>query len=785
MPDTGTFFFADRRNPMNKKQNLSVASKPLPRSDARAKVTGKALYGNDCNLYHQLYAKTVYSSYPNALIESIDCTEAYNVPGVVAVITAQDLPNDPIMFGRFPVLAKDEVKFIGDGLAVVAAETFEAASYAARLVKVNYKKILPPILDIASALETGKDKVHNDKGDNIIEESQYHLIHGEVGQAFSKASLVLERTYQTGFVDNGYIEPESILASYDPNAKVMTIQGSIQNPYSVRSSVAGVLGWPLNLVRVIQSTIGGSYGGKDESAMILAARAAILVLKTGRPVKMTMGRDESLLASSKRHPFTSSYRIALSPEGEMLAIQSNHEVLGGPYNKQARYANWRASIHAAGPYRIANVHTTIEALYSHTLYGGAYRGFSAPQITFAFESLADECAEALQMNPHHFRLQNCLKPFDLLPTGQVLKPNRFPANLAQLIEAVCEKTSFDEKWKQNKENQDKGEILSGIGLSVSFRGAGLGGEGIDTGSASLTIDLDGYVQLSTGFTEMGQGVSTTICQVAAEELGIDLQYINWGTTDTSANMDAGPTVASRGLVSGGNAVRNATTQLKERIATALFTDLNCLPADIEFRDNYLWVGKNKKLSFKEAVALCLGKKGLSLSCVGWTSLGSHGFDPASGKGEAYPSYLWGATVAEVVVDTGLGTIQVKHLTSAVELGKAINPQIVRGQLIGASVQGLGYALMEEIDCQDGYLHTKNLDDYLMPGALDVPPIDILLFETDDKVGPYGAKGIGEFGVEMVAPAIANAYANATGKRIRELPLKAERIRQTTRDKDVR
>ncbi|WP_320128484.1 xanthine dehydrogenase family protein molybdopterin-binding subunit [uncultured Sphaerochaeta sp.] len=769
---------------MNNSPNLRFAGQPLVRNDARAKVTGKALFGNDLNLANQLYAKTVYCSYPNAIIESIDCSEARALTGMVAVITAQDVPGDPVMFGRFPVLVQNHVKFIGDGIAVVAAETLQAATLAARLVKVTYKQILPPILDIASAKTGSLGKVHEDKADNIIEESQYHLFDGDVDKAFSTASRILQRTYQTGFVDNGYIEPESIIVSHDPNANTLLVQGTTQNPYSVRSAVAGVLGWPLNRVRVIQSAIGGSYGGKDESAMILAARAAILVLKTGRPVKMTMERDESFLASSKRHPFISDYRIGLSESGEILAIQSNHEVLGGPYNKQARYANWRASIHAAGPYRVPNVHTTIEALYSHTIYGGAYRGFSAPQITFAIQSLADECAQIMGMNPHQFQLMNCLKPNDMLPTGQTLHADAFPANLAQLIDAVCEKTSFDKKWQQNKENQHQGEMLSGVGLSVSFRGTGLGGEGIDTGSATLTIDLDGYVQLTSGFSEMGQGISTTLCQIAAEELGIDIRNICWGTTDTAANMDAGPTVASRGLVSGGNAVRNATDQLKKRIVTALSEDLHCPPGEIEFHDDYLWVQKNRSLSFRQAVEICLGKKGISLSCVGWTSLGSHNFDPATGKGDAYPSYLWGATVAEITVDTGLGTLQVKKLTCAVELGKAINPQIVRGQLVGASVQGLGYALTEEMDIHNGYLHTKNFDAYLIPCSVDVPPIDILLFETDDKVGPYGAKGIGEFGVEMIAPAIANAYANATGKRIRELPLNAERIGQTMKDKDT-
>jgi len=749
-------------------REFSIVNKSIPRTDAYAKVTGSMRYGDDLNAHHQLYTKTVYTAHPYADIECVDVSAALALLGVVDVIIASDVPH-PIMFGRFPVLAQDTVLYIGDALAVVAAETEEIASLAASLVVITYKNIHQPLVSVDQALEG--PPLHATTTGNFIDHASHHLELGSAAMVLAEASLVIEHTYKTGFVDNGYIEPESVLVEYEPNTKIMEIRGTIQNPYNVRESVAGVLGYPLNRVRVIQSALGGSFGGKDESVILIAARAAILALRTGRPIKTTYTREESFIASAKRHPFTSTYKVGLSSSGKLLFLTSNHYAQGGPYNKQAVFANWRASIHAAGPYSIPHVSTDVFGVHTNTIFGGAYRGFSAPQIQFGIESLIDECAEALDMDPISFRLLNCLKPGDRIPSGQFLNPSCMPANVASLIQTVCERTDFLQKWEANRKKlKDSSSLLEGIGIAITYRGVGLGGEGIDTGSATVTIDMDGFVQVTSGFTEMGQGLSTTLCQIAAEEFGLQVSDVTWISNDTAANMDCGPTVASRGIVAGGNAVKAACTELKTLMACTLAKYFGGTSDAYGFAQGFVGT-----LTFADAARFCLKTKGISLSAKGWYSPGAQVFDPHTGQGQAYPSYLWGATVAQIIVDTGTGMIKVEHLTSAIELGKAINPQIVRSQFIGGAIQGLGYAIMEEMDCHDGYMHTLNFDDFMMPSSMDIPQMDIILVETDAHVGPYGAKGIGELGIEMIAPAIVNAYANATGKRVRELPLNLERV----------
>ncbi len=761
-----------------------TVGKAINRKDGIAKVTGATVFGNDQNAYRQLHMKSVYTHYPHVEIESIDLSEAWKVPGVVDIIVARDIPGNPILFGRFPVLVSDRARYIGDAVAAIASESAESAEMAAAAVCIRYGKQFDVLTTVDQALAPDAPMIHHDTQGNRIDYASHHLHDGNAEAVIREAPKVIRHSYATQFVDNGYIEPEAVITEFDPNTDTVVIRGTIQNPYNIREALAKVLDRPLNQVRVIQSGIGGSFGGKDESMMFIASRAAVLSLRTGRPVKAVLTREESFMASAKRHPITSNYEAGLDENGRLLAIKSLHHMQGGAYNKQAMFANWRGSIHAAGPYAIPHVCTDIHGVHTNTIFGGAYRGFSAPQVVFGIESFIDECAEAVGMDPVRFRLLNCVKPYDRLPTGQVLDPAFMPANVADLIELVCSKTDFEKKWERNRIARTEvgsTSVVAGIGLSITFRGVGLGGEGIDTGSATVTIDADGKVRVQSGFTEMGQGLSTTLCQIAAEEFGIDSTWVTWSQNDTAENMDAGPTVASRGIVSGGNAVKDACGKLRKRIEEVLLPKWMAPEGStLHFSDSAVYAMTPDKellnrIGFAEAARICLKGEGISLRSLGWHSPGPQYFDHESGQGPAYPSYLFGATVAEVEVDQGTGVIVVKRITSAIELGKAINPQIVRGQFIGGAIQGMGYALMEEMDCSDGYLHTRNFDDFLMPGAMDIPPIDIIISETDVHVGPYGAKGIGELGIEMIAPAIANAHANATGKRIRELPLNLERV----------
>ncbi|MFO7729847.1 MAG: xanthine dehydrogenase family protein molybdopterin-binding subunit [Spirochaetia bacterium] len=756
---------------------FDIVGTQTPRLDAFEKVTGRAKYCGDVNFGEQLYAATVYSQYPHARIVSIDSRRAEQMEGVVAVVTAADVPASNYMFGRFPVWAGEEVKYVGDGVATVAAESPELARRAAELVEVEYEQ-LPAVLDIDSALKPAAELVHADESGNLIENAHHKMYLGDVAQGFQAADRLLERSYKTHFVDQMYIEPEAIIALPAPYRVGVEIHGSIQNPYSIRQNVAEVMGLKYSQVRVVQSTIGGSFGGKDESVMLMSARCAVLALKLKRPVKMVLTREESMLESPKRHSYNLDYKIGVKADGTITAVEDQIYTQGGAYNNKSMFANWRGSVHAAGAYRVPNVKTDVYGVYTHTIFGGAYRGFSAPQIVFATESLMDEAAAELGMDPVEFRLKNCLQPGDQLATGQHLDPAKMPANLGQLIRDVSERAGYEQRKQEYAEfNAAGSNIKRGIGIAVTFRGAGLGGEGIDTAGAAITIEPDGSVNIQSGLIEMGQGMRTAHAQIAAEVLGIGLERITFSTSDTSTVMDGGPTVASRGTLAGGRAMLDAAEKLQQRLKAIAAEALGCSGEEIRIQNGRYCRQSEPQQGFRldELITKGYREQGISLSAQGWYNPGPEPLDHHTGQGNAYPSYIFGAAMPELRVDLHTGKITVEKVTLAYEIGRAINPKIVEGQIYGGFLQGLGYGLYEEIEQKDGYVQSLNFDNYMVPTIKDMPQFDLKLFESDANVGPFGAKGVGEVGVELAAASVANAAFNATGRRIRELPLNLERV----------
>lgn len=755
----------------------NVINKSIPRIDGRDKVTGRVKFGADLNFHQQLYAKTLHSRYPHARIVSIDTEGARKLPGVRDVITARDIPGRNVMWGKFPVLAEEEVKYIGDGVAVVAAESIAIAEEAIKLIDVTYQE-LPALLTLEAAMEQDAPRIHPEEKNNLIPHSHHRLRAGDAEKAFAEADIVIERNYKTHFVDQAYLEPEVVIALPDPYREGVEIHGSFQNPYNMPANIGRVLGLKISQIKIIQSTIGGSFGGKDESMMMMAARAAVLARRTGRPVKMVLSREESMLESCKRHPFSAYYKVGAKKDGTITAIKSDISVQGGAYNNKVEFVNWRGSIHATGPYAVSNIMTDFRGFFTNTVYGGAYRGFSAPQLVFCHESLVDELAEELKITPKEIRLKNCLKIGDVMPSGQKLREGWIPAPLKELIESTCGRADYDQKFSEFAAvNHNPMPLKKGIGMAVTFRGAGQGGEGIDTASAVLTINKDGSVNLQSGLTEMGQGMRTAHCQIAAETLGISLERITFSNTDTLVTMDSGATVASRGTLAGGQPVLMAARELKERLYTVAAELLSCEAEDLVSENDLIRskTDPDRQVSFDEAVRVALAEQGLSLSAQGWFNPGPVNLSHETGRGDAYPTYCYGCAVAEISVDTETGKIHLDKITATYDVGTAINPKLVEGQLNGGILQGAGFGIMEEFSVKDGYLKTLNFDDYLVPGVMDTPELDIKLMETDDDVGPYGAKGAGELGVELAAPAIANALYYATGRRIRETPLNLERV----------
>ncbi len=509
----------------------------VSRVDAIEKVTGRAKYGGDLKFNDMLYAKTVYSKHPHAKILHIDTSEAEKIPGVYAVLTAKDIPGSNTLFGGFHVLTEDKVRYIGDGVALVLAKTPLIAAKAQKVVRVEYE-VLPAVLNIDEAMAKDAPVIHDFVLDNVIANSRHFLLKGDVESGFNEADLIIERRYETQFVEHAYIEPEAIVAVPNSFEKYITVYGSIQNPFSVRSGIADALGWNYSQVRVVQSTIGGTFGGKDESALVLASRAAVAAFVTGHPVQIVLTREESILETPKRHPFRFDYRVGVKKDGTIVAMETRAIAQGGGYNNKAQFSNWRAAIHATGCYNIPNIKTEVFAVYTNTIYGGAMRGFSSPQTIFGQESLMDEIAKELDMDPVKLREINVLRSKDTTPSGQILGPEAIPAPLTEMIQELTKKSEYYKK-REEYTKTNIGPVKRGIGCAIAMRGAGLGGESLDATGAMVAIQDDGSVTITSGLTENGQGLKTVHTQIVAEILGVSIERFIYPNVSTAVIPDGG------------------------------------------------------------------------------------------------------------------------------------------------------------------------------------------------------------------------------------------------------
>jgi CO/xanthine dehydrogenase Mo-binding subunit len=758
---------------LKNQSGFKVIGSGVPRVDAIDKVTGRAKYGADFNVAGQLYGCVRYAEYPHAEILSIDIEKAKSMPAVRAVLTHQDSPGEKSFGNIIPhqmVLCSDRVRYLGDVVAVVAAETEEMAQQAADLISVHYKP-LPVVTDPETALLNESPKIHSEG--NLC--AHHRVRKGDIDQVLPQCELVLEREYSTQRAEHAYIEPEAVLAEPGENGG-LTITGSVQNLYTIRRSLARVLNLPLNRVRVKQATLGGSFGGKDEAMSALCCRAALLCLASGRPVKMVNSRENSMRESYKRHPYKMKYKVGAGKDGRLKVMEITIYADAGAYAATSPFVTWRSAVQATGPYIVPNVKTDVYAAYTNNCYTGAMRGFGSPQICFAVESLMDELANALDLDPLEIRLRNILKDGSPTATGQILNHK---VSVGQALTNVTEKADFERQWQIFRKQDTALKIRKGIGISCSYRGVSLGAEGIDAAGVVISIQTDGTVIVSSGLVEMGQGSATTISLVVAEELGITIDRIRFLNADTSRLPDSGPTVASRTSFMAGNAARNACNELLSRIKPIAAAELNCSLKSLIFRDNLIvaiddgqYTGRT--LTLGELASICF-RQGISLYAHGWYKSPLTTWDEATGQGDAYFTFVYGANLALVEVDTLTGNVKVEKFISSHDAGKIINANGAKGQIFGGVAMGLGYAILEDYAEDDGLPTLENFDEYLLPTISDVPETDIIFIENPDRLGPFGAKSLGEPACEIAAPAIANAVANAIGHRLRELPLTLERV----------
>ena len=747
-----------------------MIGKSPKRVDAREKVTGAARYGQDLKMDGMLYARVKHAEYPHAKFRSISTARARKLKGVAAVVTAADLPGNPafgaILIDNQPI-AGDKVRYLGDAVAVAAAESEAIAEKAVSRIEVRYEE-LPGVFDPREALKPDAPAIH--EGGNLI--VHHKTRKGDVDQGFGKSDLIIEREYSTQRVDHAYIETEVVVAYLDPDG-TLVIKGSHQNIFNIRSAVASVLGLPLSRVRIIQASLGGSFGGKDDCMAVLSCRAGLLALKTGRPVILSNSREDSLVESYKRHPYFLKYKVGVKNDGTIQAMEIEMVADGGAYASMTQFVTWRSVVHATGPYRVPHVKTDVYGAYTNNTYTGAFRGFGSPQITFAYESLMDEIANELGMDPLRFRRINILHDNDITATGQKLDHT---VSVGQALDITTEAAGWEEKRKRLPEENAGRIVKRGIGLACSYRGVALGAEGVDATGAIVRIHSDGSVDVTTGLVEMGQGLKTVFSQIAAAELGLPIEKIQYRETDTSIIIDGGPTVASRSTIMGGSAVKKAAIGAREKLCKAAAEKLGVAPEDLIAKDKKIMVKDDpaRSVGFLEAVTLALDA-GLNLSSFAWHVSPPIWWDEEEGKGDAYFTYVYACQIAEVEVDPETGKVNVLEVWAAHDVGKAINPDAVRGQICGGVATAIGYGLLEDVEMVDGVTKTMNLDEYLIPTAMDVGRINTFILENEDKYGPYGAKCIAEPTAELCAASIANAVYHATGKRIRDLPLNLERI----------
>ena len=754
---------------------LSVVGKSMARTDAREKVTGRLTYGADYPQEGFLHGKILRSPYPHALIKAIKTEKAKKILGVVAVLTAKDVPGRNGFGSNIPdqpVVCEDKVRFVGDGVALVAAETEELASKALSLIEVEYEP-LPAVFDPCEAIRPGAPHVH-EKGNLLLHNK---LRKGDIEKGFDEADVILERTYKVPFIEHAYMEPDMVMAISRPDG-TMVIEGPMQSPFTVRQNVAAVLGVPINGVQVKSIHIGGGFGGKSDSPIDIGCRAAVLAVHTRRPVRLVLEREEVTLQTPKRHPHIMVVKIGAKKDGTLTAFE------GTIYNEQGAYAssgpltppaggvNVHSMVMMPGPYEIPNCKVDAYLCYTNHPYGGAMRGYGAPQVCFAHESIIDELALELGMNPIEIRRKNAFKIGSITATGQILDQS---VGLLDTLETCAKTFDWDRRYREAGDVDNESIRRRGIGMAMGWYRTSTG-VSRDGCGANVYVHEDGSVLLYTGITEMGQGSFTVLSQICAEELGICVEDIRVVQPDTDRVPDSGPTVASRSTVLMGNAIIQAVLQVKESILDMASQMLSVPVEKLEMRNRSIYDRDDpgESLRFEDVVAMCMAK-GKRLIGQGWWTPPPSSLDPETGQGNPYFVYSFSTQMAEVVVDVETGEVEVKDFVAAFDIGKAINPKNVEGQIEGGVAMGLGYALMEEIVLQDGYIQNLGLQDFFIPTVLDVPKVKAILLETNNKFGPYGAKGAGEMPNIPTAPAIVNAIAHACGGRVRSLPADPEKV----------
>jgi CO/xanthine dehydrogenase Mo-binding subunit len=752
------------------KGQLLYIGQNITRVDGLEKVMGKPIYTADLLDRNTVYAKLIRSKVPHGTIKDIDVSLAKSVPRLLDVITWRDIPGINESASILPdreLFCSSVVRSTGDVLGAVVAETYGAAVDGVDAIKVSYDP-LPAVFDPIEALKPDSVKVH--PGGNIAK--QMKIRKGDVDRGFAASKVIIENTYRTQFQDATPMETEMGLAFPRDDGSVVVI-GSMQSPHNTQAALAKILDLPLKRVRVVQASTGGAFGPKsDETPYDVCGAAAVAALKLRRPVFCSLDREESMIVHTKRHPFVIRHRTGATAEGQLTAAEVEMVSDAGAYASLGVYVLGRATFHSVGAYEIPNVKVDSYLVYTNNTYAGSLRGFGGPQAAFAMESQMEELARRLGMDPLEFRMRNMLAPGRRTATGHLMDAG---CGLPQCVEAVVKSSSY---WhKRELYRNQTGPVRRGLGMAFLIHGNSLGPEGNDYAVVQIEIGRDGKVSLGTGLTEYGTGAVSGIIQVAASVLGVPVGDFVLERPDTIKHGESGPTVASRTVVIGGNAAKLAAAKLRKRLDLVAADLLKVDKRDVLIVDGVAYDRHNSasNVPWSRLVEEAY-RRGVKMAEEGYFMAPPSPWDAETGQGTPYLQYTWGALICEVQVDVETGRYDVTDVHAAYDVGRAVNPAGVMGQIYGGTVQGLGYATMEELVHKDGEVVNPSLGDYYIPTSMDIPKnFKAYIVEVPGTLGPFGAKVIAEPPIVLPAPAVRNAVLDATGVSVNDLPVTSEKV----------
>ena len=724
----------------------------VPRKEGRDKVTGAARYVDDVSMPGMLYGATVRSKIARGRIKSIRFGNEVAWDEFV-IVTARDIPGKnhiALIVDDQPCLAENTVNHPEEPILLLAHPDRHALPKAVEAVSIEYD----PLAAIHTIEESERCSEIIWGSDNTFK--SFLIEKGDVEAIWNDADYIVEGEYFTGAQEQLYIENNGVIAVFDAERGI-TVWGSLQCPYYVHKALMTLCALPEDKVRVIQMETGGAFGGKEEYPSMIAGHAALLAIKSGRPVKIMYDRLEDMVATTKRHPSRTRHRTAMSKDGKILGGEIEFTIDGGAYTTLSPVVLSRGTIHAGGPYYWPTVRIRAKAVATNAPPNGAFRGFGAPQSLFAMERHMDHIARVVGLSPVEIRRRNFLRPGQTTTTEQSIKEE---INLNHLLDRALELSGYEAKRSRFAVENESATRKKGMGIAAFLHGAGFTGSGERYLSSVVGIEAraNGCVRVLVSSAEFGQGTNTVLCQIAAETLGLPYEDVEIAQPDTREVPNSGPTVASRTAMIVGKLVQSAAVGLKQTLSACALLG-----------DTYT------RAQFGAACREYIAARGPLKSYARYESPSGIFWDDERYRGEAYSAFAWAVYVVEVDVDLTAYSVSVKDFVAVQEIGKVLHPVLATGQIIGGVAQAVGFALYEKVNQQNGRMLNGQMTNYIMPTSADLPPIRVFFEEMGNAHGAYGAKGIGELPMDGPAPAIVNAVEDATGIPFNAIPLLPEDV----------